>query len=268
MTAAGPGRVTLPGRSGTASGPAGDVLCYTLAGTGPPMVLVHGWNSERSYLAPQFEHFAAHRTVLALDWRGHGASAPASDGRYAVPDLAADVAAVVAAERLDRPVVVGHSLGALIALQTAAQGLARAAVLLDPAPLVDSRGKAYFAQVAARSATDTTGEYRRRFVDRLFLPTDSVRRAEIVERAGRTPVEVVAPAAQAIADYDGAAALAATTVPVLMLLAAFRPQLEAITGLCPQLVVGQTVGAGHFHQLEVPEQVNPMIERFLALAGV
>jgi hypothetical protein len=36
--------------------------------------------------------------------------------------------------------------------------------------------------------------------------------------------------------------------------------------LCPQLINGQTVGAGHFNQLEVPEQVNAMIERFLAIA--
>ena len=34
----------------------------------------------------------------------------------------------------------------------------------------------------------------------------------------------------------------------------------------PDLEVAITVGAGHFHQLEVPEQVNAMIERFLALS--
>jgi pimeloyl-ACP methyl ester carboxylesterase len=34
----------------------------------------------------------------------------------------------------------------------------------------------------------------------------------------------------------------------------------------PDLELGITVGAGHFHQLEVPEQVNAMIERFLQVA--
>jgi eukaryotic-like serine/threonine-protein kinase len=40
--------------------------------------------------------------------------------------------------------------------------------------------------------------------------------------------------------------------------------LERVRQLCPQLVVGQTVGAGHFNNRVVPEQVNAMIERFLA----
>jgi hypothetical protein len=34
----------------------------------------------------------------------------------------------------------------------------------------------------------------------------------------------------------------------------------------PDLAVGITVGAGHFQQIGVPEQVNAMIERFLALS--
>ena len=57
-------------------------------------------------------------------------------------------------------------------------------------------------------------------------------------------------------------------LPVLLL----RTDLGAGTDVMrlleikPDLEVGITVGAGHFHQLEVPEQVNAMIERFLALS--
>jgi hypothetical protein len=44
-----------------------------------------------------------------------------------------------------------------------------------------------------------------------------------------------------------------------------RADLARLRALCPQLQTSQTACAGHFVQLEVPEQVNPMIERFLAL---
>jgi pimeloyl-ACP methyl ester carboxylesterase len=37
---------------------------------------------------------------------------------------------------------------------------------------------------------------------------------------------------------------------------------------CPAITIGQTVGAGHFIQLEVPDQVNAMIERFLTITDL
>jgi hypothetical protein len=40
----------------------------------------------------------------------------------------------------------------------------------------------------------------------------------------------------------------------------------ALRELNPAIVTAQTVGAGHFNQLEVSDQVNAMIERFLAIA--
>jgi pimeloyl-ACP methyl ester carboxylesterase len=64
---------------------------------------------------------------------------------------------------------------------------------------------------------------------------------------------------------DGA--LRKVKVPFLYLAA--DPQLadlQKLRELCPHVVVGQTVGAGHFHQLEVPDQVNSMIERFLRIS--
>ena len=39
--------------------------------------------------------------------------------------------------------------------------------------------------------------------------------------------------------------------------------LDQLRELVPHVMVGQTAGAGHFCQLEVPDQVNAMIERFL-----
>ena len=41
----------------------------------------------------------------------------------------------------------------------------------------------------------------------------------------------------------------------------------ALRALNPSLRTGQTVGAGHFNQLEVPDQVNAMIERFLVTSA-
>jgi pimeloyl-ACP methyl ester carboxylesterase len=75
-------------------------------------------------------------SASAISFRGHPPLPPMSDiGRQRVGDYCMDASA--AARELDRPIVIGHSMGGLIALLLAAQDLVRAAVLLSPAP---SRG--------------------------------------------------------------------------------------------------------------------------------
>ena len=62
-------------------------------------------------------------------------------------------------------------------------------------------------------------------------------------------------------------ALALCSVPALLLRSNLAPSsgVLRLRAIKPDLEVGITVGAGHFQQLEVPQQVNAMIERFLAL---
>jgi pimeloyl-ACP methyl ester carboxylesterase len=44
--------------------------------------------------------------------------------------------------------------------------------------------------------------------------------------------------------------------------------MQRLKELMPHVVLAQTAGAGHFHQLEVPDQVNAMIERFMLINGL
>jgi pimeloyl-ACP methyl ester carboxylesterase len=246
-------------------------LAYDLSGvgsSGTPVVLVHGWCCDRTYLAPQHEHLAASRAVAALDLRGHGRSEATDAAGFTIGDFADDVATVAASAGLDQPVVIGHSLGALVALECAARGFARAAVMLDPAPILDERAKGQALLWASAAAEDTDGTWRRRFAERVMLPTDRVRRDEIIDGMALTDVSVAGAAMRGVGEYDAAAALAQIQVPLLILSAARPEDLGPVRALCPTVVTGQTVGAGHFNQLEVPEQVNLMIDRFLTLAGL
>ncbi len=241
-------------------------ISYESAGAGdPPLVFVHGWCCDRSYFAPQYAHFAARHTVVSLDLRGHGTSDHPAPGEvaYDIDAFADDVLAVAAAAGAHRPVVVGHSMGGLVALACAARpGMARAAVLVDPAPVVSERGKAFFAGSVAEVAADDDGSWRRRFAAGLFGPADTVRRAEIEAGMAPTPAAIAAEAMRAMAEFDGAAALDRAAVPVLLI--SGRGTESGLRGR-RNITFGRTVGAGHFLQLEVPDQVNPMIERFLAV---
>ncbi len=251
---------------------AGLRLAYETAGAGdPPMIFVHGWACDRSYFAPQFRHFAAGHAVAALDLRGHGESShPApGPGTYDIDVLAGDVLAVAGAAGFGPPVLVGHSLGALIGLACAARaGAIRALVMVDPAPITNERAKAFFRESVGAVAADDAGEWRMKFVEGMFLPTDAVRRAAIIGQMPTTPPGIAAEIMRAMGEFD-ASTLAKVTVPVASIGSAVPANASAdLRRLCPAITIGQTVGAGHFNQLEVPDQVNAMIKRFLAVNGL
>lgn len=252
---------------------AGLRLAYDAAGAGdPPMIFIHGWCCDRSYFAPQFEHFASGHAVVAMDLRGHGESGrpAARPGGYAMDVMADDVLSVAAAAGCDRPVLVGHSLGALIGLSCAARaGVIRALVMVDPAPITNEKAKRFFRESVAAVAADDNGSWRTTFVEGMFLPTDAARRPAIIEQMTGTPPAISAEVMRVMGEFDGAGALAQATVPVLSIGSAVPSNASAdLRRLCPAITVGQTVGSGHFNQLEVPDQVNAMIERFLAVNGL
>lgn len=252
------------------AGVSGVRLVYDVAGGGePPIVFVHGWGGDRSYLAPQTEYFAAGHTVLALDLRGHGESGQPAPGaaRYDVDVLADDVLAVADAAGLRRPVLVGHSLGGLIGLSCAARpGALSALVMVDPAPITNERAKAHFRESVAAVRADADRSWRTSFATGFFLPTDTARRDEIIAGFPAGDPDIAAAVLLAMGEFDGAAALSRATVPVLSIGSAHPANSAAdLRAACPPITIGQTVGSGHFNQLEVPGQVNAMIEKFLAL---
>ncbi|GAB4330932.1 MAG: alpha/beta fold hydrolase [Dehalococcoidia bacterium] len=81
-------------------------------GEGRPLVLVHGITEARALWEPVVGPLAERYRVIRVDLRGHGESSPATSG--ALAELAGDVAAVVAALGLERPALVGHSLGGAV----------------------------------------------------------------------------------------------------------------------------------------------------------
>ncbi len=106
-------------------------------GTHPPLVLAHGFSDDGLCWSSLAGALESEWDVIMLDARGHGRSELPDDGSDSGPLAQADdLAAAITALGLERPCVVGHSMGAISTLMLAAQypDLPRAIALEDPPP--------------------------------------------------------------------------------------------------------------------------------------
>ena len=110
---------------------AGLRLHIARAGSGPPLVLLHGFTGSNETWTPHLAALSARRTTLAVDLPGHGrSSAPGDAARYALDRFADDLADVLDALRVERGVVLGYSLGGRAALRFALRHPGRVAALV------------------------------------------------------------------------------------------------------------------------------------------
>jgi pimeloyl-ACP methyl ester carboxylesterase len=92
----------------------GATLAVTDVGDGRPLVLLHGVCMSRHFFARNIEELARRHRVVALDFRGHGAS-PSSEGGHSIAQYAQDVRALLEHLDLRDAVLVGWSMGSIVA---------------------------------------------------------------------------------------------------------------------------------------------------------
>jgi 3-oxoadipate enol-lactonase len=83
-------------------------------GSGQPIVVLHGATADHQVWAEQLQPLADDYRVITYDLRGHGKTGRSDHDRYTMEMYADDLAAFIDALDLDRPVVLGHSLGGII----------------------------------------------------------------------------------------------------------------------------------------------------------
>jgi pimeloyl-ACP methyl ester carboxylesterase len=249
----------------------GAAIRYQDEGHGsPPLVLVHGLG-RREHFAAQVERFAPARRVVAPDLPGFGDS-DAPEREYSIAAFAEDIAWLCTVLGLDRAVVAGHSMGGAVAVEVAARRpeLVSGIVLIDPIPIVPAPPfhRALGGLVDALAQPGGEGAIRRYAEERMFRPTDDAAlRARILDDLSAVPLSVAASALSSALRWDGERAVRGLDVPVLLITAGdgVPSDLPRIREVVPHLELGRTVGSGHFAHLMVPDQVNAMIDRFLAV---
>lgn len=146
--------------------------------------------------------------------------------------------------------------------------LPRALVLVDPGPIDPLPATTEFFRGAAKGLEGPNGEeVRREYVSDMGARDEELA-SWIVEHMCHPPQPVAAAVIRGVSEWIGHEPFRRCTAPVLLLRddVGRNTDLLRLQEMKPDLQIGITVGTGHFQQLEVPEQVNAMIERFLALS--
>ncbi|MCX5515416.1 alpha/beta hydrolase [Kaistia algarum] len=254
----------------------GVALGYRLArGDGVPIVLVHGWCCDHSYFSPQFDHFAARgHTVFAPDLRGHGASdKPVQD--YPISAFTDDVVWMLGELGVEKPVVVGHSMGGIIAFDLGVRypDIPAAVVELDSSTVLTDTARAGMnAFIEALKRPDYQNAVET-YVSKVLLidSDDPARRQSILAGMASAPQQMMISAFTGLRDFDPTEGGKTMSLPNLYIAAdepSPRSDMTRLSQLVPHLLQGKVVGSGHFCQLEVPDQVNAMIDRFLNVTGI
>ena len=243
---------------------AGVRIHYEVRGSGPALLLTHGFSASSAMWASAAEQLARTHTVVTWDIRGHGASDyPADPALYSVPLSVGDMAALLDAVGAKKAVVAGHSLGGFLSLEFHLAHPERVAALV----LIDT-GPGYRSD-APRAVWNERIERMAAAFERKGLA--ALGDGAEVRAATHRDATGLAPAARGIlAQKDGRVveSLPKIGVPTLVLvgehdeafLAGSRYMAEKIPGA--ELAV--IPGAGHSPNLSKPEEFHRALEAFLA----
>ena len=95
-------------------------LYYREAGSGEPLILLHGNGEDGSHFADVMKHFASRYRVIAVDTRGHGKS-PRGEAPFTIRQFAEDLREFMDQQKIEKANLLGFSDGGNIALIFALQ---------------------------------------------------------------------------------------------------------------------------------------------------
>jgi pimeloyl-ACP methyl ester carboxylesterase len=234
-----------------------------------PLVFIHGWCSNLTHWRYQVDYFAKSRKVLCIDRRGQGKSTSVGRGHNA-EQHAQDIAAVVKSCGLKKVVVAGHAGGGpgTLAFLSQFPRLVKAGVMIDsgmyPLPRLNNP-KSPFGMILGSMMDELKSKrgdaaFRAMYASYFGPKCDPQIAQQAINEAASTPMAVIQAELRGMAVSTQKIATSITK-PVLWLTATSIDQAYVAKHL-KHVSFAQTVGAGHFPQLEVPAQVNAMIETF------
>ncbi|MBG9389110.1 alpha/beta fold hydrolase [Caenimonas aquaedulcis] len=250
---------------------------FTVLGGGPTVLMLHGIGGGHLSFAPQVETLASSGyRAIAWDMPGYGRSAPIEP--YNFKGLAQSCIALIENLQCGDVVLVGHSMGGMVAQEVMARRpeLVSKLVLCGTSP---SFGKPdgqwqreFIAQrTAPLDAGKTMAELAQVLVPQMVGPGSLPEGVRLAAHCmGLVPASTYRRALEALVTFDRRAALAQIRVPTLVIAGEHdRNAPPAVMKKMADAIANSTYlempGIGHLQNLEAPDEFDGMLLNFLAL---
>ena len=265
-----------------ATGPGAMRIAYSDTGSGGiPVLLVHGWSCDGSFWSRQTEALSKRHRVIVMDLPGHGRSS-APRVAYTRDLLVDSVSLVLDKLRIQRAVLVGHSLGWDVVRAFALRRPERVAALVNvdgaycrvprtsEERVVLEKLFARFSAPFADTNPESVDKARASFIDTLFAPeTPEPMRNWIRSRMSATAPHVARSAMLEFLRLERWTDTRPVKVPTLAVYAEYTARQELpghrdyLRALNPSLEYEEWPGSGHFVMTEDADRLNRRLLAFL-----
>lgn len=239
---------------------------YAVTGSGPSVLLTHGFGSSRTSWDDQHRALEDRYRVISWDMRGHGQTvSPDDPSAYSLDLTVSDMRALLRYLGEERAVIGGLSLGgyASLAFARARPEMVRALVIVSSGP--------GFRNPEARAQWNERAHQRAAELDARGLDALAGGSGDMRASAGRhRSARALAHAARGMLAQEDARvidSLPAISVPTLVVLGdrdePFAAPSRYMSGKIPGARLAVLEGAGHAANLDQPEQFNQVLRAFL-----
>jgi pimeloyl-ACP methyl ester carboxylesterase len=248
----------------------GAKIHWTSKGSGKQaVILVHGWTCDETSWDSQVPVLSQQYRVITLDLPGHGKSDLPKDGKFSMTLFARAVEAVRAEAKIDKAVLVGHSMGTPVIREYARMYPKHVAGLVpvDGLLIIGAAGRG--GRGGAPDPAAMTGpegmKARETMIRGMFTPATPAAIQQHVLKMMLAPPEVTAVGAMNATFDSSSLNNDVGMMPVLGIYAGNSPMAnrDNLKKTFPNSEYVQVAGTGHFVMMERPEEFNRLLLGFL-----
>ncbi|MBQ9076344.1 MAG: alpha/beta hydrolase [Muribaculaceae bacterium] len=237
---------------------------YTVHGSGHPVILMHGWGCNLTTLASIEKIVAESHTVYNIDFPGFGLSQEPPTV-WGIEEYTRIIESLVASERIENPILLGHSFGGRVGILFASRNQVKKLILVDAAGIKPRRSLKYYFKVYSY-------KMGKRLMPLIYGKNAQKRIDQIREKRGSSDYnnasEMMRRTLSKIVNEDLKSVMPSIKAPTLLIwgendTATPLRDAKIMERLIPDAGLVSFSGCGHYSFLDNPYQFAAVLRSFL-----